>query len=72
MVPGISASGWVTVAQVLGADLDAHGQARVLYLDRLVHTPFESAFVGWQVRGAVSSILEREGSENLESVGPAA
>lgn len=62
----------VTVAQILGADLDAAGQPRVLYLDRLVHTPYEAAFVGWTVRGAVSSILERESLGNPESGGSAA
>lgn len=62
----------VTVAQVLGADLDAAGQPCVLYLDRLVHTPYESAFVGWTVRGAVSSILERQDAGIPKPVGPAA
>lgn len=46
----------VTIAQVLGIDDD--GQR--LYLDRLVHAPWEQSIGGWKCSGAISTILEKE------------
>lgn len=48
----------VTCAQVLGSELTPDGRER-LYLDRLVHRPFEEHFEGWEVSGAISTILTR-------------
>jgi hypothetical protein len=49
----------VVVAGVLGEDKDAEGVTQRIYLDRLVHKPYETKFIGWRVSGAVSTILTR-------------
>lgn len=43
------------VANVLGS-IDVDGN-KLLFLDRLIHKPFESELGGYPVRGAISSIL---------------
>ncbi|WP_313063652.1 hypothetical protein [Paraburkholderia sp. LEh10] len=35
------------------------GRIEVLCLDRLVHEPHEGAFIGWNVAGAVTTMLTR-------------
>ncbi|CAG4913867.1 hypothetical protein [Paraburkholderia gardini] len=45
------------VARVLG-QVERDG-IELLCLDRLVHDSHESSFVGWQVSGAVTTILSR-------------
>ena len=47
------------VVGVLGIDLGADGKAERVFLDRLIHKPREDEIDGWQVSGAISSILER-------------
>lgn len=47
------------VAKVLGVTRDAKGEIRHVVLDRVVHKPFESKFIGWTVHGAVVSELTR-------------
>ena len=47
------------VAQVLGLDRNPDGEVTRLWLDRLVHRPGEEWTGEWSVRGAVSSIVER-------------
>ena len=46
-----------TVAHILGT-IEADG-LEVVCLDRLVHGIFESEMDGWQVSGAVTSVLAR-------------
>lgn len=48
-----------TVVGVLGVDLGEDGKPVRVYLDRLIHRPREEQIGGWQISGAVSSILER-------------
>lgn len=48
-----------TVANILGVERDAGGQIVTIWLDRLVHRPAETSFVGWAVSGAISSVLHR-------------
>lgn len=43
------------IANVLGAVSDESGTS--LYLDRLIHKPYENELGGYTVRGAISSIL---------------
>lgn len=43
------------IANVLGSV--ATNSATLLYLDRLVHKPYESELGGYGVKGAISSIL---------------
>ena len=47
----------VVVANVLGR-VERDG-VELLCLDRLVHEPYEKAFVGWNVSGAVTTMLSR-------------
>lgn len=44
----------VTIAQVLGIEEDG----RRVYLDRLVHAPWERSLGEWICTGAISTILE--------------
>jgi hypothetical protein len=46
-----------TVANVLGR-VERDG-VELLCLDRLVHAPHEKAFIGWNVAGAVTTMLTR-------------
>jgi len=46
-----------TVAHILGR-IERDG-VETICLDRLVHMPFEDSFVGWSVRGAVTTLLSR-------------
>lgn len=48
------------VATVLGVEKDDQGEVKTLWLDRLVHRTHEFAFEGWEVSGAVSSVLRRQ------------
>lgn len=50
-------SSTATVAGVLGKV--TKGGAEVVCLDRLVHQPYETEFVGWTVSGAVTTLLSR-------------
>ncbi|KUY85963.1 hypothetical protein WS48_17935 [Burkholderia sp. RF7-non_BP1] len=50
-------SSTATVAGVLGKV--TKGDAEVICLDRLVHQPYETEFVGWKVSGAVTTLLSR-------------
>jgi hypothetical protein len=43
------------VANVLGSISGENGTS--LYLDRLIHKPYESELGGYRVKGAISSIL---------------
>ncbi len=45
------------VANILGMDRDADGKPVRVWLDRLVHGPKDSLLGGWQVSGAVSTVL---------------
>jgi UPF0288 family protein (methanogenesis marker protein 3) len=45
------------IANVLGR-VERDG-VELLCLDRLVHEPYEKAFVGWNVSGAVTTMLSR-------------
>lgn len=45
----------ITVGNILG--IEGEEGNRRIYLDRLLHTPQEHAFRGWNVEGAVSTIL---------------
>ncbi len=47
------------VANILGQETDARGEIVRVWLDRLVHGPMESNFVGWTVGGAVVTELTR-------------
>lgn len=47
------------VANILGSEKDAKGEATRIWLDRRVHRPGEE-FDGWQASGAVVTILERQ------------
>ncbi len=53
-----------TIAGILGQSKNRAGQARILWLDRIVHRIGESEFDDgqskWLVSGAVSSILTRK------------
>jgi len=46
-----------TVAVILG-NLVKDG-VEIVCLDRLVHAPYETEFIGWTVRGAVTTLLTR-------------
>lgn len=46
----------LVVANILGRETTEGGKLR-LWLDRLIHSPFEREFAGWEVNGAVSSVL---------------
>lgn len=48
-----------SVANILGMEHDSQCEIKTLWLDRLIHGPNESGFIGWRVSGAVSSVLER-------------
>lgn len=48
-----------TVANILGIKAGADGTPETVWLDRLVHAPAESEFTGWDVSGAVASVLRR-------------
>ena len=50
----------VTVANILGVDRDEAGAIKTIYLDRLVHRINLNEFEGWNVSGAVSTILHRQ------------
>lgn len=50
-------SSTATVAGVLGKVMK--DGAEVICLDRLVHQPYETEFVGWMVSGAVTTLLSR-------------
>ncbi|MGN3967266.1 hypothetical protein ACS0ZG_28105 [Burkholderia gladioli] len=50
-------SSTATVAGVLGRVMK--DGAEVVCLDRLVHQPYETEFVGWMVSGAVTTLLSR-------------
>lgn len=45
------------VANVLGVDRDDAGEPRCIYLDRLVHAPEEDTLGGWNVSGAISTVM---------------
>lgn len=47
------------VAGILGIDSGPAGEAGTVYLDRLVHRVGETEFQGWDVSGAVSTILRK-------------
>jgi len=47
------------IANILGQDLDVNGEVKQIWLDRLVHRSYETEFVGWNVSGAISSVLTR-------------
>lgn len=47
------------VAGILGVEKDEKGEIKKVFLDRLVHRHYETAFIGWNVSGAVSSVLVR-------------
>lgn len=53
-----SGSSQATIAKILGME-PAGGNPQRLFLDRIVHRPGESEFVGWRVSGAVVTMLER-------------
>jgi hypothetical protein len=55
----IQGSSTPTVAGILGIECDAGGQPSRVYLDRLVHRPYQKTFGGWRVEGAVSTILAK-------------
>lgn len=46
-------------AMILGIEQDAVNKQERVYLDRLVHK-VDDKFPGWQVSGAISTILTRE------------
>jgi hypothetical protein len=45
------------VARLLGREV--RGEMEVLYLDRLIHEPWEDSLGSWNVSGAVSTIMSR-------------
>lgn len=47
------------VAGVLGETVTETGKRR-LWLDRLVHLSHEKAFTGWDVSGAISTVLTQQ------------
>lgn len=49
-----------TMANILGMEKDAEGIPQRIWLDRLVHTTAESSFTGWDVSGAISTLLTRQ------------
>lgn len=49
------------IANILGVDRDANGEIERIWLDRVVHRPGESQFIGWNVEGAISSVLTKAG-----------
>lgn len=51
-----------TVANVLGKETDHKTGEVCVYLDRLVHLPEETEIGGWQVSGAISSIMTMQSS----------
>lgn len=55
------------VANILGVDRNGDGVIEAVWLDRLVHNPGERKFVGWDVSGAISTILRSQ-----QPVAPAA
>lgn len=48
------------VATVLGVEQDEKGTVQAIWLDRLVHRAHEQTFEGWEVSGAISSVLRRK------------
>jgi UPF0288 family protein (methanogenesis marker protein 3) len=54
------------VANVLGR-VERDG-VELLCLDRLVHEPYEKAFVGWNVSGAVTTMLSRVSEQATPAV----
>jgi len=48
-----------TEARILGGREKTKTAPQRIYLDRLVHYPYEKEFEGWRVTGAVSTILEQ-------------
>lgn len=51
-------SDFVTVATILGIDCDDSGKVQRYWLDRLIHEPDETEFVGYRVSGALVTVLE--------------
>lgn len=47
----------LTEARIIGVECE--DEVQTLYLDRLVHKPHEKEMGGYQVSGAISSILKR-------------
>lgn len=47
------------VANILDAEKDATGEIITVYLDRCVHKPGETEFVGWSVSGAVVTEMRK-------------
>lgn len=47
------------LANILGVDKNENGEIVTIWLDRLVHRLAERKFVGWNVSGAVSTVLKR-------------
>lgn len=54
-------SSTTTVAAILGRIV--RDGVEVICLDRLVHEPHEGEFTGWQVAGAVTTLLSRPVAE---------
>lgn len=55
----------VLVCNVLGTDHE-DGNVTRIYLDRLIHEPWQHEMDGWHLSGAISTILTRKDS-NVES-----
>lgn len=53
----------ITVGNILG--IEGEEGSRKIYLDRLLHGPHEREFCGWNVKGAVSTILREQPKKTI-------
>lgn len=50
------------IARILGVERNKNGEITTAWLDKLVHRIGESEFTGWNVSGAISTVLHRAAS----------